>query len=135
MEQINKLRDLLPDVARDTRLNLQSVFQSTSLTPGQLWGVGVATAIATRNGEVAQAVLADAREKVDSSDLRAVLEDAKAAASIMAMNNVYYRFRHMVGRESYSEKPARLRMNQLARPQGSRVDFELYCLAVSAING
>jgi alkyl hydroperoxide reductase subunit D len=53
----------------------------------------------------------------------------------MAMNNVYYRFRHIVGKPSYGEKAARLRMNRLAQPAGSKVDFELYALAVSAING
>lgn len=131
MSQIEKLRDVLPDAAKDTRLNLQSVFQSTTLTVEQLWGTAVAAAIATRNGEVAKAVFADALGKVDAN----VIEDAKAAASLMAMNNVYYRFRHMVGKESYSTKPARLRMNWIARPLGSKVDFELFCLAVSAING
>ncbi len=131
MSQIEKLREALPEAAKDTRLNLQSVFQTSSLTAEQLWGTAVASAIATRNVEVAKAVLADAQGKVEP----AVLEDAKAAASLMAMNNVYYRFRHMVGKESYSTKPARLRMNWIGKPLGSKVDFELFCLAVSAING
>lgn len=131
MNQIEKLRDALPEAAKDTRLNIQTVFQNSSLTATQLWGTAVATAIATRNAEVAQAVLADAQGQVEPS----VIEDARAAASLMAMNNVYYRFRHMVGKESYGTKPARLRMNWIARPLGSKIDFELFCLAVSAING
>lgn len=131
MSQIEKLREALPDAAKDTRLNLQSVFQSSTLSAEQLWGTAIASAIATRNREVAQAVFADAQGKVDAN----VIEDAKAAASLMAMNNVYYRFRHMVGKESYSTKPARLRMNWIGKPLGSKVDFELFCLAVSAING
>jgi alkyl hydroperoxide reductase subunit D len=64
-----------------------------------------------------------------------VVDDAVAAAALMGMNNVYYRFRHLIGRDVYSEKPARLRMNRIARPAASKVDFELFCLAVSAING
>lgn len=131
MSQIEKLREALPEAAKDTRLNLQSVFQSSSLTAEQLWGTAVASAIATRNTEVAQAVFADAQDKVDGR----VIEDAKAAASLMAMNNVYYRFRHMIGKESYATKPARLRMNWIGKPLGNKVDFELFCLAVSAING
>lgn len=131
MSQIEKLRDVLPEAAKDTRLNLQSVFQSSSLSSEQLWGTALAAAIATRNREVAQAVFADAQGKLEAN----VIEDAKAAASLMAMNNVYYRFRHMVGKDSYSTKPARLRMNWIAKPLGSKVDFELFCLAVSAING
>ena len=131
MIQIDKLRDALPEPAKDTRLNLQSVLTVSSLTPVQLWGTAVAASIATRNAEVAHAIVTDAREVVEPN----VIEDAKAAASLMAMNNVYYRFRHMVGKESYNTKPARLRMNWMAKPLGSKVDFELYCLAVSAING
>ena len=64
-----------------------------------------------------------------------VLDDARAAAALMAMNNVYYRFRHQVDKPAYSQKPARLRMNRLVQPAGPKVDFELLCLAVSAING
>lgn len=131
MSQIEQLREALPEVAKDTRLNLQSVFQTSSLTPEQLWGTAVASAIATRNAEVAKAVFADALGKVGDN----VIEDAKAAASLMAMNNVYYRFRHMIGKETYSTKPARLRMNWIGKPLGSKADFELFCLAVSAING
>jgi AhpD family alkylhydroperoxidase len=64
-----------------------------------------------------------------------VIDDARAAAALMAMNNVYYRFRHMVAKAIDVEKPAGLRMNRLARPATNRVDFELFALAVSAING
>ncbi|QQS48743.1 MAG: carboxymuconolactone decarboxylase family protein [Acidobacteriota bacterium] len=131
MIEIEKIREALPEAARDIRLNLQSVFQTTTLTPEQLWGTAVACAIASRNQDVARAVLIDARAKIDAN----VIEDARAAAALMGMNNVYYRFRHMVGKESYSSKPARLRMNWIGKPLGSKIDFELFCLAVSAING
>jgi len=53
----------------------------------------------------------------------------------MAMNNVYYRFRHMVGKPAYEQIPPRLRMQRLAAPAGDRLDFELFALAVSAVNG
>ena len=131
MSEIEKLRERMPDAARDIRLNLQTVFQSTTLTPAQAWGVALASAIAARNGELARAVLVDAQSKVDAK----VIEDAKAAAALMAMNNVYYRFRHMVGKEVYAAKPARLRMNWIGKPMNDKADFELFCLAVSAING
>jgi lipoyl-dependent peroxiredoxin subunit D len=131
MSEIEKIRERLPEAAKDIRLNLQTVFQSTTLTPAQTWGVAVAAAFATRNANIAGAVWADAQGKADA----AVLEDAKAAAALMAMNNVYYRFRHMIGKESYATKPARLRMNWIAKPQSNKADFELFSLAVSAING
>jgi lipoyl-dependent peroxiredoxin subunit D len=131
MSEIEKLRERIPDAARDIRLNLQTVFQSSTLTPAQTWGVALASAIATRHGELARAVFADAQGKVDAK----VTEDARAAAALMAMNNVYYRFRHLVSKESYAAKPARLRMNWIGKPMSNKADFELFCLAVSAING
>jgi alkyl hydroperoxide reductase subunit D len=117
---------------RDIKLNLQTLLSaSESLTTEQRLGVALASAIAARHAPLTLAVLE--RTRADSSE--AVVEDAIAAASLMAMNNVYYRFRHMLGKPSYSEKPARLRMTRIARPSTNKADFELMCLAVSAING
>ncbi|HEX7151541.1 MAG TPA: carboxymuconolactone decarboxylase family protein, partial [Thermoanaerobaculia bacterium] len=90
-----------------------------------------ACAIATKHTALRDAILSDARAEVGAD----VIDDALAAAALMAMNNVYYRFRHMVGKESYSQKPARLRMQRIAKPATNKADFELFCLAVSAING
>lgn len=131
MSAVENLRGRIPDAARDIRLNLQTVLQPGSLTAAQRWGVAIASAVAARNPELRDAVFDDARREVDET----VIDDACAAAALMAMNNVYYRFRHMIGKEHYSALPARLRMNRIARPLGSKVDFELFCLAVSAING
>ena len=77
------------------------------------------------------AVIAEFAPRLDAAELAA----AKAAAAVMAMNNVYYRFLHLSGDESYSKLPARLRMNRLASPAAGKLDFELYSLAVSAVNG
>jgi alkyl hydroperoxide reductase subunit D len=52
----------------------------------------------------------------------------------MAMNNVYYRFRHVVGKPGYAERPARLRMTRLAKPATNKLDLELFSLAASAVN-
>jgi len=131
MREIETLRERMPDAARDIRLNLQTVFQSTTLTSEQTWGAALASAIATRNGELARAVFVETQGKVDEN----VIEDAMAAAALMSMNNVYYRFRHLVGKENYAAKPARLRMNWIGKPMSNKADFELFCLAVSAING
>lgn len=131
MSEIDKIRELIPDTAKDIKLNLGSVLGAGPLSAAQRWGTAVAAASAARHPGLLAAVLADARAEVEP----AVIEDALAAAALMAMNNVYYRFRHMVGKASYSEKPARLRMNRLAKPAASKVDFELFSLAVSAING
>ncbi len=131
MIAVEEVRATLPDAAKDIRLNLQSVLESGALNDAQKWGVALACAIAARNPRLRDAVLQDALAKAGD----AVVEDAKASAVLMAMNNVYYRFRHMVGKPAYSQKPARLRMQRIAQPLTNKVDFELFCLAVSAING
>jgi alkyl hydroperoxide reductase subunit D len=121
----------LPAYAKDLRLNYSSlVKQSTDLTPQQLWGSVVVAAIATRNGELTTEVIAEAEGILSPS----ALDAAKAAAAIMGMNNIYYRFHHLTSNEKYATLPARLRMNVLRGHAVEHVDFELWCLVVSAIN-
>jgi alkyl hydroperoxide reductase subunit D len=128
---VDSLREQLPEAARDLKVNLQNALQDSSLTPAQRWGTAVACAIVSRNKSLAEAVLAAAREQVEAG----TIEDARAAAALMAMNNVYYRSKHMLGNEEYDKLPARLRMTRMARPASSKLDFELFCLAVSAVFG
>jgi alkyl hydroperoxide reductase subunit D len=128
---LDTIRASLPDYARDLKLNLSSVLGVPTLTPQQLWGTAVASAIAARNPALRDAVLAEATLHIGPAALNA----AKAAAAIMGMNNVYYRFTHLVGKSDYQTMPARLRMNVIGNPGVDRVDFELWSLAVSAING
>jgi alkyl hydroperoxide reductase subunit D len=128
---IESLKSALPEYAKDLKLNLSSVAAEAALTDQQRWGALVATAIASRNGAIIRAVEAEAAAKLSPEALAA----AKTAAAIMAMNNVYYRFVHLVGQDDYRTMPARLRMNALAKPGVEKADFELWSLAVSAVNG
>jgi alkyl hydroperoxide reductase subunit D len=128
---IESLKSALPEYAKDLKLNLSSVAAEAALTDQQRWGALVATAIASRNGAVIRAVEAEAAAKLSPEAFAA----AKTAAAIMAMNNVYYRFVHLVGQDDYRTMPARLRMNALAKPGVEKADFELWSLAVSAVNG
>src|SRR5436305_12862668 len=99
MSAVESLRARLPENARDTKLNLQSVMQSVTLTAAQRWGVAVASAAAARNPKLLDAMLTDARGEAGD----AVIDDALAAASLMALNNIYYRCRHIVGKPAYEE--------------------------------
>ncbi len=128
---IETLKSQLPDYAKDLKLNLASVVSEAALSDQQRWGTLVATAIASRNGTVIGAIEAEAKARLSPEALTA----AKTAAAIMAMNNVYYRFVHVVGQDDYRTMPARLRMNALAKPGVDKADFELWSLAVSAVNG
>jgi lipoyl-dependent peroxiredoxin subunit D len=131
MAALDAVRERLPAFAKDVRVNLQAAIDGGALDPIQRWGVLVASAAASRNRELLDAIVADARAAASE----AAVEDGLAAAVMMGMNNVYYRFRHMIGKPSYSSMPARLRMQRIAQVATNKAAFELMCLAVSAING
>ena len=120
----------VPGYAKDLKLNLSSVTSQTELTQQQTWGTAVASAMASRNPDLILAVLEDAAKHVSLQ----VIEAAKGAAAVMGMNNVYYRFHHLSNNQKYSTLPARLRMNIIRSHGVDAADFELWCVAVSAIN-
>ncbi|MFZ8885281.1 MAG: carboxymuconolactone decarboxylase family protein [Steroidobacteraceae bacterium] len=131
---LETIKNQVPDYAKDLKLNLGSVLTPQGvpgLTEAQLWLTAVASAIACGNASLTAAVETAAAGKLDAAQLAG----ARAAAAIMGMNNVYYRFTHLVEDEEYSRLPARLRMNVMANPGIDKVDFELASLAVSAIRG
>ncbi|MBL8668425.1 MAG: carboxymuconolactone decarboxylase family protein [Rhodospirillales bacterium] len=128
---LEALKSALPDYAKDLKLNLSSLANEASLTEQQRAGSFVASALASRSPAVTEALVAEFGPKLSP----AALEAAKAAASIMAMNNIYYRFVHLVSAADYKTLPAKLRMNVIGKPGVEKVDFELWSLAVSAING
>ena len=130
MTSLEALKTRLPDYAKDLRLNLGSLASEVALSPPQRAGTCIVAALASRNAEVTRAIVAEFAPALSPEALSA----AKSAAAIMAMNNVYYRFTHAVGGD-YATLPARLRMNVMARPGVARVDFDLWSLAVSAVNG
>lgn len=132
MEHVDALREKLPDVAKDLRLNLQSVLTPERLSAEQNWGVALASAYFLGQVELCDAILADAKAAGVSD---AYIEDAQAAAALMAMNTVYYRFRSLLGKPSYEQRPARLRMQRMAKPMTSKGEFELFALACAILAG
>ncbi|SDN39210.1 carboxymuconolactone decarboxylase family protein [Allokutzneria albata] len=124
---LEALRAALPGYADDIEQNLGLVIDGSALPERQLWGTVVAVAVAARNAEVLRELTEEAVARVPAE----VVTAAKAAAAIMAMNNVYFHAKHVIG----ADLPARLRMRVVARPGVDKIDFELWCLAVSAING
>lgn len=128
---LDALRDQIPEYAKDIRLNLGTLASETTLSDQQKWGCFLASALASSNAAVIRAIAAEIADKLSSEAATA----AKAAAAIMGMNNVYYRATHLMHTEDYKKLPARLRMNVIANPGVDKVDFELWSLAVSAVNG
>jgi alkyl hydroperoxide reductase subunit D len=123
--------DTIPPYARDLKLNLSTLVKQTELTEQQTWGTVAAAAMASRNAQTTSVLVAEAARHLSPEALGA----AQAAAAIMGMNNIFSRFQHLVQNEKYTTIPARLRMNVIRAHGGDPVDFELWCTAVSAING
>ena len=131
---LDTLKSELPEYAKDIKLNVSSVLRddpASGLNQAQIMAIALASAYATEQSDVIQALTTEATNHLDDKTITA----AKAAASIMAMNNIYYRFVHLAGNKQYQTMPAGLRMNIIANPGVDKVDFELMSLAVSAING
>jgi alkyl hydroperoxide reductase subunit D len=128
---IDSLKEALPPYAKDLKLNIGGVLTNPALTQQHIWGAAVACALASRSDTVIHAVVAEATGKLSPEAMNA----AKAAASIMGMNNIYYRFVHLVSNQEYGKMPANLRMQVIANSGVDKADFELWSLAVSAING
>jgi alkyl hydroperoxide reductase subunit D len=126
---IDALRDQLPAYAKDLSLNLSSLAGETLLNDQQKWGCFLASAYAVGQPDVVKAI-EDAAQLPEEAKTA-----AKAAAAIMGMNNIYYRALHLMTNPEYRTLPARLRMNVIANPGVEKVDFELWSMAVSAVNG
>jgi alkyl hydroperoxide reductase subunit D len=129
---LDALRESLPAYAKDLSLNLSSLASETVLSDAQKWGAFVASAYAVGQPDVVKALTAAATAAGLSEE---ALTAAKASAAIMGMNNVYYRALHLMKNPEYGALPARLRMNVLGNPGAPKEEFELWALAVSAVNG
>ncbi len=129
---LQSIQESFPAYAKDIKLNFSSLMNSeTVLTQQQFWGTLLACAMTCKNTLLLNAISENAEKNLSAEAYTA----AKSAAALMAMNNIYYRFTHLVSNTEYARLPANLRMNSMAQPGIDKVDFELYSLAVSAING
>jgi alkyl hydroperoxide reductase subunit D len=134
---LETLKDVVKDYGRDIRINLDSVL-TTEGAPGlsevQIFGTFLASAYAAKNPKLMELAEGIASEKLSAPER----EGVKAAATIMGMNNIYYRYLHLLEGESVEELkklPAKLRMQIIGKPGIEKGNFEIYSLAVSAITG
>jgi len=97
----------------------------------QVRAIALASAIASRYAPLVAAIEEVAAEQLSPEEING----AKAAAAIMAMNNIYYRATHLIHNDEYGQLRAGLRMNIMANSGIDKITFELASLAVSAING
>jgi alkyl hydroperoxide reductase subunit D len=124
---VDQIKDTIPDYAKDTRLNIDAVVKRSTLAPEEAEAVALAAAFATGNTKLwtwMQGQIADQKEA----------EAAITAASLMAMNNVWYPYVEMADDENLKGLPAQLRMNAIATHGGTtKARFEAYSLAASIV--
>lgn len=129
------IKDLVKDYGKDIRINLENILSTEGapgLTQEQIFGTFLASAYATKNVSLKELAEELVRGKITPEEI----EGVKAATTIMAMNNVYYRYLHLLeGQEELKKLPAKLRMSVIAKPGVAKVNFEMYSLAVSAVEG
>jgi lipoyl-dependent peroxiredoxin subunit D len=128
---LDALKDALPEYAKDLKLNLSSLARESVLDEQKKWGAFLAAAHAVGEPNTLSSLSDEAASHLSPEAVAA----AKSASAIMGMNNVYYRFLHLVSAKDYKTLPAKLRMNALANPGVDKADFELWSMTVSAING
>ena len=128
---LKQFADALPDYAKDVRLNLTSILSDQLLGEERKLGLLLSCAHGSAYKPLVDAAEAEVAGKLSDT----VANAARGAAALMAMNNVYYRFVHLVANPEYGQMPARLRMNFIGSHGISKEDFELFSLAVSAMNG
>ncbi len=128
---LKQFADSLPDYAKDLRLNIGSLLNDQTLADDRKYGLILACAHGSGYRPLVAAAEAEVEGKLDEAYANA----ARAAAAVMAMNNVYYRFVHLASNPVYGTLPAKLRMNVIGSPGIDKADFELFSIAVSAMNG
>jgi len=117
---------------RDLKLNFTSTLTSEQLSAKECALIGLSTAVNNNNVPLTNYFTKYAEEQGANA---ADVAEAAACASLLASNNIFYRFRHFTQKEKYTQIPARIRMQIMAKPVTGKEFFELLSLAVSAING
>jgi len=127
MNWVDQIKETIPDYAKDTRLNIDSVMKRSTLASEEAEAVALAAAFATGNSKLwtwMQTQIADQKEA----------EAAVVAASLMAMNNAWYPFVEMADDANLKGLPAQLRMNAIATHGGTtKARFEAYSLSASIV--
>jgi alkyl hydroperoxide reductase subunit D len=131
-QPIRHLLDELPAEARDLAVNIERIWKEESLSPEQRWGVALAAAQFIGHPRLLEAWREAAEaEKVDPS----IQSDAAAAAIIMGMNTVYFRFRHLAKAEEYGRMPPHLRMTRMKQVATTEAFFELFSMGPAVLAG
>lgn len=118
---------------RDLKINVGNVLNNNQqLTKKEAYLLALSVAVNEKHPATTEAFTAAARQE-GATD--AEIAETLACTSLLSTNNVYYRFRHFVGKEYYTSTQAGIRMSIMMSPVLGKEFFELMSLVVSAVNG
>ncbi|MCB9045803.1 MAG: carboxymuconolactone decarboxylase family protein [Chitinophagales bacterium] len=118
---------------RDLKLNVAAVMKSKNLSARESALLALAVSVTEKNNVLITAFENMSRKAEATAE---EIAEAHACASLLSLNNVFYRFRHyMHGNEYYNNTPAGIRMSIMMNPVLGKEFFELMSIVVSAING
>ena len=128
---LEEVKSLIPDYAKDIRLNFSTVLQNHSLSQEESVGSALASALVTGNKFLIKTFRKESESILSQEKINAV----HSAASIMSMTNIWYKFISYQKNEEVKKIPPKLRMNVLANSAGvEKKIFEVWSLAVSVVN-
>ncbi|HZV64483.1 MAG TPA: carboxymuconolactone decarboxylase family protein [Telluria sp.] len=128
MEFLNSIKELIPDYAKDIRLNIDGTIARSSLEGNDAVGVALAAAFAAKSRKIIDVITASGALSAEESTA------ALTAAALMGMNNVWYPYVEMTEDADLKGQPAQLRMNAYATNGGvDKRRFEMYALSASII--
>lgn len=130
---LENLRNSLPDYSRDIKINLENLVSEKNevLTAKQIFGSALASAYACKEKKLIKTLEEEAKKYLSDEEIKGL----RIATTIMAMNNIYYRFAHISHDKEYLQMQAGLRMRGIADHGIDKIDFEIFSLAVSVVNG
>lgn len=117
---------------KDLRINVKNVLQSEVLSEKETALVALSVAVNQQN-EPLRRFLGALAVKHGATDQE--VGEVVACTSLLASNNVLYRFRHFVKKDKYNQLQGRIKMSIMMNPVLGKEFFELVSLAVSAVNG
>lgn len=127
MEWVDQLKEGMPEYAKDTKLNLDSVLKRSTLDPVEAQGCALAAAMSSGNGKLVTFISSGISDDVERNA-------AMTASSLMTMTNTWYPFVEMADDPNLSGLPPQLRMNAISTHGGTtKGRFEAYSLAASIV--
>ena len=118
---------------KDLKINVSNVLNNTQyLNKKEALLLAYAVAVNEKFDLLKDSFRAQAQ---DAGANEAELAEIVSCTSLMNANNVFYRFRHFMNKDFYTNTPAGIKMSIMMNPVLGKEFFELVSLVISSING